>query len=1359
MLGNAWAADWWLLVRGASTQRRTLWVCPPNLAPSGVAGIPVGMFGAKPPAAFSRGIVKRVNAKSRASRARCAELSRRGIVLMETTGRLSPAQLIAAAAADPTVLDDPDLSERHERLLSRASVCSYCGVGCPYTVEDDHRGRARVHPLSSLGLCVKGKTSLLTGGNHERAEKLRKRGLPDDRIRVPMLRGHDGQMHEVSWDEALDRAAWLFLHSREWVGPEAVAIYGNGQKTIESIWMASLYKLVFKLPTIGANSEHCLASAGAAHELNFGNEASFTWQQYDELAHCDVAVLHGTNAYVTFPQAFEKLKRNANAIKVVIDPVHSDTVSELQKSDSRTLHLRFRQGGDVLFNLAVARVILEHGWEDRESLARRVEPQSLIALRSLCAQARCEPEVAAQQIALPDQDPVELAATIRRYAELIARPHSGYRPRVAFVSSMGINQSTGSYGFSTNLNLLLLTGNVGRRGAGSLRIAGQSNAPSELMMGFNGRRLLFNLTPENAEHRKAVAEFLHIPESNIPRANGTAVARMAENDSLYCFLFIGTQMVRNMPRLGYWTRRLGRAFNIVIDSFVGDGVLEHADVLLPATTYTERLGVIQRGDRTLQLQQPLTEPPELAWSDGKILARLALKIAQRLRDPDTAALNELDPDVVHRTFARYLDEHGDLDQSRVFDHAVEYTRKLNLYCKLEDEHGTPISHERLRRSAGQGIQWGGDGRYADAGSEGAIFPRIKGRQTGLAKLVRPPDALLARLQAPLPTGTLSLISGRGRPGRHARAGQGRYNSGVKTLPIHGRDPDDYFVEVHPEQARALKLEAGKPARITSAHGGVVANVAFNDRVPAGSVFIDFVPGEVNRLTDYVDADEFTHQSLIKRTPVSIRALAPLEDVLWGQPDATALSNAVSTLYANWRATFQCDTDWVKQQREHPNALLWLPPQQLNNPHDEQARRVAEAAGALTAFLQRFSTDETYRSAAGSILRTMGATERSQFLHVLLPFIRRFDYQSVMHPILADFVGGVEIINDDGGVSKLDLLTAHKSAILEFKEEIVAIQLFIAIKRALELLFGMHKPIRRSDLAFVSGVGIPCAGDVPAHFLGCAPADIGDAMLIHSRAIGNSALMVVDRRRARAVRVDVVTGVLPKDKELSYLRGRVINHKRVASASEHRRFFDRLGELIVEYVRTGDDNFAFSGPVDFDWEEYRSRFAFAPPNPRHFASYLLEQGASQALGRAFVKLGVLDEARDAAVLRALGRDPGAIRYTPLAFDRERLYAGSLQARVTRVVKTILAPVLANDGGRLDVLDIDEQTGELRVRFVGSCANCPYSLLSMEQIVKPTLLAIPGIETVVHRAKPRTKELPVAFELTETKPEHKASTTRN
>lgn len=1225
-------------------------------------------------------------------------------------------------------------------MSSISSVCSYCGVGCPYAVEKDRRGVDRVVPLSDLGLCVKGKTSLLTGGDTQRAERLAARGLPDDRIRAPMIRGHDGRMKVVSWDEALDRAAWLFLHAREWVGPEAVAIYGNGQKTLESIWMACLYKLVFRLPTIGANSEHCLASAGAAHELNFGNEASFTWQAFDELARCDVAVLHGTNAFVTFPQAYEKLARNTHAIKVVIDPVRTDTVSELQALDPRTLHIRFRQGGDVLFNLAVARVIFDEGWQDDAFLGRAVDPESVAELRRLCAEDRCVPEAAAARIALPGQDTAALAATIRRYAALLARPGpDGERPRAAFVSSMGINQSTGSYGFSTNLNLLLLTGNVGRPGAGSMRIAGQSNATSELMLGFNGRRLVFNLDPAQPAHREALARLLDIPEHNIPRAQGTPVARMADDDHLYCFLFVGTQMTRNMPRLGHWQRRLGRAFNVVIDSFLGDGVLEHADVLLPALTYTERTGVIQRGDRTLQLQQRVSEPPPLAWSDEQILARLALAIARRLRDPDTAALNDLDPDVVERTFGRYVGADGHVDSAAVFDHLVAVSRELDLYCRLEDAAGQPISHDRLRERAGQGVQWGGDGRYAGAGTTGAVFPGLRGPDRRRARLVRPPDPYLAHLDAPLPQGTLSLISGRGRPGHRARANRGRYNSGIKTLPITGRPSDDYFVELHPDVVAEKGLSEGQPVRLVSGHGAVIARVAKNDRVPMGAATIDFVPGEINRLTDYLDADRFTNQSLIKRTPVELRALRPMEDALWHAPDRSVLLDVIDALFQDFRRTYPDDAGWLAGQREEPAVCAWLPAERLLRPRDEAEARVSEAAGAMIAFLQRYMDDTAYRASAARILRALPAIARDAFLRVLLPFLRRMDYQSAMHRVLADVVGGVRLVDERGQELRVDLLTAHKSAVLEFKEEIVAIQLYVAIKRALEVLFGRDAVVPRGDLAFVSGVAIPCAGDVPAHFLGTSPAELDAGRLVHSRAIGSSALLAVDRRRGLAVRVDVTTGVLPKDPELTKLRGAVINRKRSATAHQHRRFFDRLGELIVDYVRTDDDNFDLSGPVPFPWDEYRDKLAFSPAQRRVFVDFLVEQRISTPLTQALAGLGVIDQRMARVVGERVASAGTCGGLGMLRLPPEHARARTLTERVEHVVDTIIGPVLENDGGQLEIVGIDEQAGEIQVRFVGSCANCPYSLLSMEQIVNPTLLRVPGVQRVVHRARMRDREL--------------------
>ncbi|MCB9743828.1 MAG: molybdopterin-dependent oxidoreductase [Alphaproteobacteria bacterium] len=1247
---------------------------------------------------------------------------------------LSPAAFLARWRQDPTLAEEPAARARHAALTARASVCSYCGVGCPYTVVPDARGRDQVEPLSELGLCVKGQTSLLTGGHTQRAERLARRGLPDDRLREPMIRGHDGRMKVVSWDEALDRAAWLFLHTREWVGAGAPAIYGNGQKTLEAIWMACLWKLVFKLPTIGANSEHCLASAGAAHELNFGNEASFTWREFDELARCDVAVLHGTNAFVTFPQAWEKLARNAHAVKVVIDPVETDTYTELAARDPRTLHLRFRQGGDVAFNLAISRILLERGWADEAFLAQAVEAESLAAFRRLVAEPRFAPAAVAQRIALPGQSPMALVADMQRYARLLGAPLAGgARPRVAIVSSMGINQSTGSLGFSTNLNLLLLTGNVGRPGAGSLRIAGQSNATSELMMGFNSRRLVFNLDPGNPAHRAELARALDLPLENIPDGPGTAVSHMADDDHLYCFIFVGTQMTRNMPRLGHWMRRLGRAFNVVIDPFLAEGVLEWADVLLPSQTYTERTGVIQRGDRSLQLQQRQTEPPAQAWSDTKILARLALAIAKRLHDPDTAALNQLDPEVIERTFGRYLDADGELDDARVFEHIVETSRAMDLYCRLEDAEGRPLSHARLRERAGEGVQWQGDGRYVGAREGEPVFRGLRQDQPRLARLVCPPEDLLEGLDAAMADPRVGLISGRGQPGSRARFMRGRYNSGIKTLPISGKPEDVYQAAVHPDTLAARGLEEGAPARLVSRNGAVIATLTANPRVPPEAAFVDFVPGEINRLTDYRDADRVTNQSLIKRTPVQLTALSPLQQALWERPEGAALSEAIGRLHARYRRFYPEDADWVAAQRGRPGSVDWMT-QPLSEGEEE-------ALGAFSAWLQRTCGEAEYRAAGARTLQALGGRDRDALLTVLLPLLRGLDYQSAMHLLLSDLVGPLRLVDAEGRVREVDLLSAHRSAVLEFKEEIVAIQIFLALKRGVEMLWGVGQPVPEAELAFVSGVAIPCAGDVPAHFLGISPAELDSGRLLHSRAIGTSALIVVDTRRDLAARIDVTTGILPKDRELTELRGAVIAKKRGATAEQHRRFFDRLGELIVDYARVGDGNFALFGPAHLPWSELLEKLAYAPARRSDFRRALVERGVSAELGAALVHLGVLEAEADAEWLAKL--EPGGAAPQAPALP-EALDAGSLRGRVEQVVATIIEPVLRNDGGHLDLLDVDEAEGEVSIRFVGSCANCPYSLLSMEQLVKPTLLAVPGVRSVRHRARFRRSELAAATE---------------
>ncbi len=1253
-------------------------------------------------------------------------------------------EFILQYASDPKMQDNPKMQQLHRSLVEQASVCSFCGVGCPYAVVRDGHNHKKIVPLSRLGLCVKGATSLMTGGDAEREQRLQRRKQKGDRIRSPMIRKHDGTWQEVSWEEALDRAAWLFLHVREWIGADGVAIYGNGQKTMEAIWMASLYKAVFKVSTVGANSEHCLASAGAAHELNFGNEASFTWKEFGELESCDVAILHGTNPYVTFPQAYKKLKRNQNAVKVVIDPIENDTVIDLSQSGDRMLHIRFEQGGDVLFNLAVMRVILDNGWEDQAFLEKAVEPESVRELRDLCTQEQFRPENVARQIALEEDDPKTLAETIRTYAALIAKPNLwGERPRPAFVSSMGINQSTGSYGFSTNLNLLILTGNVGRQGAGSLRIAGQSNATSELMLGFNSRRLLFNLDVTNPEHRRELADALEIPEHNIADHHGTPVSQMAEDHLLYCFIFVGTQFTRNMPRLGQWLKQLGRSFNIVIDSFFADGVLDYADVILPALSYTERTGVIQRGDRTLQLQQPVTTPPQMAWADEQILARLALAIAKRLQDPDTADLNDLDPKVITRAFGRYLDTEGQINSADVFGHMVDVSRKLNVYSRLETEEGEPISHDLLQENAGLGIQWQGDNRYSTARSQGDVFPRGRHGNNGKAKLVCPPEKFLERLVTRGDEKLRSLITGRGRPGRNPKAYIARYNSGIKTLSIGAKSSDrTYWIELHPDYAKQHDLKQGDPVRMTSYHGAIIGRVSLNDHVPVEFPFLDFVGREANRLTDYLDSDRFTNQSLIKRTPVRIESLSLVEACLWKQPDADSFDRVVKILFEQFRHCYPTD-EIADNFARGEDVIDWLPLNVLRQPNNTHERQLAEAVGAMATFLQRYNDDPDYQLAAAKMLGNLTGDRRDCCLTILLPLLRKLDYHTLMISLLNDVVGSIKLLDESGNLVHATLKAAHKCATIEIKEEVVGVQLFLAIKHGLDLLYGEGNPVPRDEIAIISGIRIPCSGDVPAYVMGISPADLTAYRLVHCTQTGSDAITIIDRRHNRAVKIDIVTGVLPYDRELLKLRGSVIMKKQAATPQEHCRFFDRLAELIVQFVRVDLGNFRVIEPFNLPWQEFSQKLSFMPSRKKLFQQELIEANLSADLIDGLIGLEILDPKGDRDLIEQLKSDDLQSPHAT-SFDTFSTLVNNAElstvTKVKEVIDRYITPVLENDGGMLELLNFDENRGEVTVRFLGSCANCPSSLLSVETIVKPPLLNIPGVNYVIHRTHLKNQKLP-------------------
>ncbi len=74
----------------------------------------------------------------------------------------------------------------------------------------------------------------------------------------------------------------------------------------------------------------------------------------------------------------------------------------------------------------------------------------------------------------------------------------------------------------------------------------------------------------------------------------------------------------------------------------------------------------------------------------------------------------------------------------------------------------------------------------------------------------------------------------------------------------------------------------------------------------------------------------------------------------------------------------------------------------------------------------------------------------------------------------------------------------------------------------------------------------------------------------------------------------------------------------------------------------------------------------------------------------------------------------------------------QNSLTSQVETVLVEVrkmIQRDGGDLELVSVDDESGLVKVRFQGACVGCPSAAITFQSAIERTLKqAIPQIQTV-------------------------------
>jgi formate dehydrogenase major subunit len=341
---------------------------------------------------------------------------------------------------------------------------------------------------------------------------------------------------------------------------------------------------------------------------------------YREVEETDLVVLWGSNARETHPIFFHHLLRGIRngARLIAVDPRRTSS------AEWADLWLGLDVGSDIALANAVGREIIASGLQHREFIGRATEGFEAYL-------AGVEPytlDFAERETGVP-------AEAIRELAHSLATAS-----RAMICWTLGITEHHNAVdNVLALINLVLLTGHVGRYGSGVNPLRGQNNVQGGGDMGALPDRLPGFQHVENDELR---AKFDAEWGVAVPPRRGWHLSGMfdaMERGDLTAVYCIGENPVQSEADQERAIRLLsGLDFLVAQDLFLTK-TAELADVVLPATAaWAESEGTVTNSERRVQRVRKAVEPPGGARDDLVIIFDIANRMGAGWGDPDAEAV-------------------------------------------------------------------------------------------------------------------------------------------------------------------------------------------------------------------------------------------------------------------------------------------------------------------------------------------------------------------------------------------------------------------------------------------------------------------------------------------------------------------------------------------------------------------------------------------------------------------------------------------------------------------------------------------------------------------------------------------------
>ena len=690
-------------------------------------------------------------------------------------------------------LSEMEAEMRTKRTKRTKTVCTYCAVGCTFEVWTRDRHILKIEPThgpaNGISTCVKGKFAW----GHINSS---------DRLVKPLLRDGDG-FREIEWNEALDIIEQTFKRIRNEHGPDALAFIASSKCTNEeSFLMQKLSRAVIGTNNVDNCARYCQnpATMGLQRTVGYGGDSG----SISDIEKAGLVVIIGANPAENHPVLATRVKRS-----------HKHRGQRLIVADLRKHEMAERADIFIRPVPSTDAVWIDGGSQIHPRPATCISPSSSSSgsTTSTTYKKSLEPYT----LAYTEQITGIPQATLITVANEIAAADG-----VCILFAMGVTQHCGGSDTATSLsNLLLLTGNYMRPGAGAYPLRGHNNVQGASDFGsmpnvFSGYQKV-----DDADIRGKFEADWGVTLPTTTGLDNHEMIRAIQAGDVKSLYIKGEDTITSDANAGDVGDALSVCEFLIVQDINFSETCRYADLVLPACPSLEKEGTFTSTERRIQRIYKAMEPLGESKPDWEIIQLIA-----------------------NRMGGNWNYQHP----SEIMD---EVARLTPLFAG--------VHYDRLEGF--NSLQWP---VHADGTDSPLLFTERFPFPDGKAKFY--PIEYIPPCEETNEQFDLHLNNGRLL--EHFQQG----SMTDRTAGIKAMTPST-FLEISHELAAERGITTGRYLELTSPYGIVRVQAVVTDRVQGKQLYmpINSVVEPVNRLTSS-HTDRATHTPAYKETAVLMKVL-------------------------------------------------------------------------------------------------------------------------------------------------------------------------------------------------------------------------------------------------------------------------------------------------------------------------------------------------------------------------------------------------------------------------------------------------------------------------------------------------------